>query len=118
MTAAVLEPIGSLDPTSLGALHEVIDSLQGVGPTSLSGYDVLVTELDRAIRRLDAIRLRVIAAADAARVADRVGLTDTSSWLARRTMTGAAQAAADLRLATALAPANDFASTTRPCAEA
>lgn len=107
-----------LDEVGLGgresgtrALHSVIDSLQDLGPSPAVGYDELLVDLDRAIRRLEAIKLRVVAAADAARVADRTGLADTSSWLARRTHTGSAQAAAEVRLATAL-------ESPRPCAEA
>src|SRR5690349_10666799 len=111
MSTALLDEVGLGDRTSgLRVLHAVIDSLQDLGSSSVA-YDEVLVDLDRAIRRLEAVKLRLVAAADVARVADRTGLADTSSWLARRTHAGSAQAAADVRLATAL-------ETDRPCAEA
>ncbi|MBO9520522.1 MAG: DUF222 domain-containing protein [Nocardioidaceae bacterium] len=110
MSTTLLDPVGLGDRTSgLPALHAAIDGLRDLD--SFDAYDEVLVDLDRAIRRLEAVKLRVVAAADAARVADRTGLADTSSWLARRTHAGSAQSAADVRLATAL-------ESDRPCAEA
>src|SRR4051794_33153742 len=100
----------------LDELETVIDQLQarGVPASQVAGeYDVLLTRYQRAIRRLESIKLAVVAAADQARVAEHTGLADTSSWLARRTHTDAAAAARETRLATALE-----ANPSRACAEA
>ncbi len=92
--------VGVLSGTALDELHRVIDGLTnrlvGVDP------DQTLVELDRAVRRLEAVKLSVVTAADAARVAVRTGMADTSSWLACRTHTGGARAASDVKLATAL----------------
>ncbi|MBO9520668.1 MAG: DUF222 domain-containing protein [Nocardioidaceae bacterium] len=111
MSTPLLDTAGLGDRTSgVRALHGLIDSM--VEAESLDGdYDGLLIEVDRAIRRLESFKLRVVAAADAARVADRTGLAGTSSWLARRTHADPAQSAADVRLATAL-------DSSRPCSEA
>jgi hypothetical protein len=107
----------------IAAVHAAIDGLQRAqtGGHEAGDYEAEVVELDRAVRRLESIKLSVLAAADAARVADLSGLADTSAWLARRTRTGAAQAAQDVRLAAALAPAEataDSPPSHRPCASA
>lgn len=92
--------VGVPSGTALDELHRVIDGLTnrlvGVDP------DQTLVELDRAVRRLEAVKLSVVAAADAARVAVRTGMADTSSWLACRTHAGGARAASDVKLATAL----------------
>ncbi len=114
MTLSLLEPPAAPPAAAaLGELHRVID---GLAPR-LAGADpdATLVELDRAVRRLEAVRLSVVAAADGARVADRTGLADTSSWLARRTHTGAARAASDVRLATAL---NASETPSRPASQA
>ncbi|HNJ78811.1 MAG TPA: hypothetical protein PKX56_05605, partial [Marmoricola sp.] len=78
--------VGVPSGTALDELHRVIDGLTnrlvGVDP------DQTLVELDRAVRRLEAVKLSVVAAADAARVAVRTGMADTSSWLACRTHAG------------------------------
>lgn len=116
MTLSLLEPLPAppaSGPSVLGELHRVIDDLA----PRLAGADPdqTLVELDRAVRRLEAVKLSVVAAADAARVAARTGLADTSSWLARRTHAGAARAASDVRLAAAL---NAPEAPSRPTAEA
>ncbi|RZI90539.1 MAG: DUF222 domain-containing protein, partial [Microbacterium sp.] len=119
MTASLLAPdtAAAVPPREVSALRDALDGLRGVGGrTSPDAYDALLVELDRGVRRLEAIKLEVVAAAEAARIADRTGLADTSSWLARRTRAAGARAAADVALATALAPVPD--QPARPCADA
>ena len=102
MTATLLETPPAPAPAVcvLGELHRFIDVLG----SRLAGGDPdhVLVELDRAVRRLEAVRLSVVAAADAARVAARTGLADTSSWVAQRTHTGVVRAASDVKLAAAL----------------
>ena len=98
---------------ALVELHRFID---GLGPRLCGGdADHVLVELDRAVRRLEAVKLSVVAAADAARVAARTGLADTSSWLAQRTHTGTARAASDVKLAAAL---HDPQTPSRPTSRA
>lgn len=109
-----------LDPAATVAsgvetLHEAIDQLQRP-ELALAPADGTIAEIDRAIRRLESVKLRVVAAAERASVARESGLASTESWLARRTQSNPAQAAADCRLATALE--TDPTSEPRPCAEA
>ncbi len=120
MTSAVLDPTSTPDPgADLGELRAAIDVLQARGiprATRPEEYDALLTGYDREIRRLQALKLGVLAAADAARVAEHSGLTDTGSWAARRTRSDGATAAREVRLATDLALAEP--DVARPCAEA
>jgi hypothetical protein len=57
---------------------------------------------ERASRRLAGIRLRVLAAADRARVAQGAGFTGTEAWAARRTTSTRTSAAKDVALAAEL----------------
>ncbi len=103
----------------LVALHGLIDQLQAAGTPGgrpPGEYDALLTSLDRAIRRLESVKFGVVAAADAARVAEDTGLTDTGAWVARRTHADPAAASRDVRLAAALAPTE--VEIVRPCATA
>ncbi len=93
----------------LGALHAALDRLEPLAahltrprPTAGEAARAL-REVDRAIARLQAVRLGLVAAADAADAAAQSGLSGTGAWLAAQTREGAAQAAADVRLAVALA---------------
>lgn len=104
------------DATSvLAGVHREIDALQGL--TGADDPDGTLAEIDRAIRRLESVKLGVVAEADAARVAARTGLADTTSWLSQRTRANASTAATQVKLATALAPVTEDAPA-RPCAEA
>ncbi|MEI2809489.1 MAG: hypothetical protein V9F00_04615 [Nocardioides sp.] len=70
-----------------------LDGLPGELPAMASGdYRAAVVEAERAIRRLDAVKLRLVAAADAVDVSREAGLPDTTAWLAKNThATGARQ---------------------------
>ncbi|MFN8193355.1 MAG: DUF222 domain-containing protein [Nocardioidaceae bacterium] len=95
-------------------LAEVHAALDGLGPdlTLASGdYAVVVGEVERAISRLSGVKLRLVAAADKARVASAAGLSGTSAWLSVHTRATGASAAGQVALAGALAslPATDAA---------
>lgn len=118
-TTPAAPPDALAEHVRLAELHRAIDRLQAAGAPAArpaGEYDALLTSLDRAVRRLESVKLAVVAAADAARVADDTGLTDTGSWVARRTRADAVVASRDVRLATALAPTET--EVVRPCATA
>lgn len=91
-------------PAALVATARVHDAIDGLDVTGADPRELgaLVGGIDRAIARLQAKRLHVLAAADHAHVADQAGMSGTSAWVAATTRTGGDTAAADVRLATAL----------------
>jgi hypothetical protein len=88
----------------VAAVHEALDHVPGEGPVEVGsgGPGVALGEVDRAIHRLQGLRLRVIADADERHAADDSGLTSTSAWVAARSRTSGADATADVTLAVAL----------------
>ncbi len=124
MTTPVIAPsptpaLGADPGLVLSGLRAAIDGLQAQGTPLVRGpqeYDALLIGYDREIRRLQALKLAVVAAADAARVAEQAGLSDTSAWFARRTRSDGAAASREVGLATALATTPG--QTVRPCAQA
>ena len=84
----------------LARVHASIDGLGGVELTEVSGRDV--AEVDRAMSRLAAVKLAMVASAHREGAAQRAGMTNTGAWLAAHTRSWGAQAAADVALATAL----------------
>ncbi|MBK8733396.1 MAG: DUF222 domain-containing protein [Actinomycetales bacterium] len=66
-----------------------------------------VQEVDRLARRVEAVRLALVAAADRQQVHRRCGHSSTSAWVASATRSGGAAAARDVALATALADGLD-----------
>ena len=74
------------------------------GVDDLSGYAAasLIGELERAVTRLQAMKLGLVARVDRAEVASESGMTGTAAWLAARSRTDGASAARELRLAAAL----------------
>jgi hypothetical protein len=87
-------------------LHAVLDGLcadAAAGETlTSSDYAGLVREAERAISRLQAVKLSLVAAADRARVASASGMSGTGSWLSKHTHTTGAAAAGQVALAEAL----------------
>ena len=83
-------------------VHAVLDRCASVD--DLSGYAAssLVGEVDRAITRLQAMKLSLVAVVDKSDVASDAGMTGTAAWLAARSRRDAASAAREVRLATAL----------------
>ena len=83
-------------------LDDLLNDLDASAPLASGGYAALVADCDRAVTRLQALKLRLLAAAHRAEVALDAGMPGTSAWLARHTRTGGADAAREVRLATAL----------------
>jgi hypothetical protein len=86
---------------AVARVHAVLDevtAVEVVGP--VTGGDV--ASLDRAISRMQAMKLQMVAAADRERVAESSGMSGTAPWLAAHTRTGGAEAAGTVGLAVAL----------------
>jgi Domain of unknown function (DUF222) len=91
-------------------VHGVLDllDLDRVEGMSAAEAATAVAEWSRAASRIEAVRLKLVAAADKARVAEADGLSGTDAWLTRQTRSGRAKAARDLRLATELDQGHDL----------
>ena len=70
--------------TGVADLHAVIDRLHAT-PVGSSRPSADVAEVDRAIRRLESYKLKLVAAADSAGVAKDAGFTGADAWLAKTT---------------------------------
>ncbi len=108
MTPALLDLLtDTADPVLAGVteVHAALDRLPGPDTTSQPGR--AVAEVEKAIRRLAAYKLRMLAAADSTGVAADAGFTDTSAWVARQTTTSRSDAAHEVALATELATGHD-----------
>ncbi len=83
-------------------LHGVIDRLH-VGATArglMAGEHArVVADLDRAVRRIESLKLKVVAAASSAGVAKDAGFTGPDAWLAKTTTVSRAAAARQVALA-------------------
>ena len=96
----------TVDAMSSGVadLHGVIDRLHAAPPCgSQSG----VAEVDRAIRRLESLRLKMVAAADRVGTAQDAGFTGTAAWVAKTTTVSRSDAARQVALATDLDSGHD-----------
>ena len=65
-------------------------------------YATAMTGLERVSRRLDAVKLRMLAAADKSGAATDAGFTDTGAWVANHVTVSRAEAARRIALATEL----------------
>lgn len=83
------------------SIHRLLDEVDAGVPGRRPVSTVLV-EVDRAIRRLQSIRLRLVSQAERSGVHQESGAADTVAWLAAASRSDGAQAARDVRLATAL----------------
>ena len=103
MAIAPLDPSPPL-PVADGVrqLHSVLDRCDGVEELSGQAASSLIGELERAVTRLEAMKLSLVAVVDKADVAADAGMTGTAAWLAARSRRDGAAAAKDVRLATAL----------------
>ena len=82
-------------------MHATLDEIGSAavaGP--VTGRDI--AEVDRAIARLQSLKLRMVSSADRSHVATAAGMSGTAAWLAAHTRSGAAEAAGAVGLATAL----------------
>ena len=67
----------------------------------------MVAELDRATRRIESLKLKMVAAADKAGTAKDAGFTDTDAWVAKTTTVSRSDAARQVALATELESGHD-----------
>jgi hypothetical protein len=101
MTVTAFTPRTGTTPVAkmLLRVHAALDEVprRPLGPDA----HVLVS-MDRAIARLQAVRLSLVAAADRADVATSSGMTGTSAWLATKSHLHGSTAAREVNLALAL----------------
>ncbi|HEV7196958.1 MAG TPA: DUF222 domain-containing protein, partial [Pedococcus sp.] len=83
-------------------IHRVLDQLAVDRPLSGPTTAAALGQVERAIARLQSVRLALVAAADRTNLAAESGMTGTGAWLSAQTRSAGAVAAADVRLATAL----------------
>src|SRR5687768_7246586 len=97
-----LPAIGLPPGFAVDGIHELLDALAPLEPLPRSEYALLVRETDRALTRLQALKLKLLAAADKAGVAADSGAASTSQWHAKATNTEPAESARQTKLAQAL----------------
>ena len=86
--------------------------LAGAGTLLASGeHAAAVRSLERVARRLEAVRLKVLAAADRAGAAQDAGFCGTEAWTARQTNTSRTTAAREVHLATELQTGHETTAT-------
>ncbi len=101
ITASTQTPSPMPVATGIAEVHAVLDKLDPrPSPGSVTGRDI--AEVERAIARMESVKLSMVAAADRAQVGTESGMTGTSAWLATHTRSGGGKAAAEVALATAL----------------
>ena len=98
---------------AVAALDRALDALAAAADGGLpaAACEQTLTALERHGRRLAAVRLKVLAAAERAKVAQGAGFASTDAWVARRTRTPRAVAARQVALATELAEGHDPTAT-------
>ena len=101
--------VAMLPPPPLVAADECVREVLGlldlcgpVGELSVAAATRLIGDVDRAVARLQSIKLGAIAVVDKARVPDDAGMTGTDAWLKARSRTSGAAASRDVKLAKAL----------------
>jgi len=101
----------STHPVRSGAakVHRVLDRMHaGVSQPLVGGeHALVVAELDRATRRIEALKLKVVAAADQGNVAKDAGFTGADAWLAQTATISRSDAARQVALATELDSGHD-----------
>ena len=99
----------SLVGVSTALAHAMFDTvlarLSGTAGVVVSSADI--QEVERVARRVEAVRLALVAAADRQQVHRQFGHASTSAWVASATRSGGAAAQRDVALATALADGLD-----------
>ena len=88
-------------------LHAVIDRTARDSNGFEPSQRPTVAEVDRAIRRLESFKLKLVAAADSAGVAKDAGFTGADAWLAKTTTVSRADAARQVALAAELDSGHD-----------
>lgn len=93
-------PLAVLD--GVRQIHRVLDQMELDRPLSGRTTAAALGQLERALARLQSMRLALVAAADRTNLAAESGMSGTGAWLSAQTRSAGAVAAADVRLATAL----------------
>ena len=90
-------------------VHGLLDRMHaGAGQPLVAGeHALVVAELDRAARRIEALKLKVVAAAAQDQVAKDAGFTGADAWLAKTTTVSRGDAARQVALATELDSGHD-----------
>ena len=102
MTAVLdLHPTPGHPAAAVAVVHEALDGIE-VEALAPDQYAATIGELARDRSRLHALELKLVAAAERARVAADAGCTSTGAWLSRQTRSGGAAAARAVKLATDL----------------
>ena len=89
----------SARPGRVAGVHWAIDRLD-VSDLVEGEHASVLKDLERAKRRLESAALKVLAAAEKARVGERSGHAGTGSWVSSQTKCGGAEGAAQSKLAT------------------
>ncbi len=97
--------------SAVAQVHGVLDRMHAA-PTQTDRPAVAVAEVERAIRRLDAFKLKLVAAADSSGAAADAGFTGTEAWVARQTTVSRTKAAREVALATELGSGGHDATAT------
>ncbi len=92
--------------SGVAELHGMIDRLHA-SPGGASRPSADVAEVDRAIRRLESYKLKLVAAANSAGIAKDAGFTGADAWLAKTTTVSRAEAARQVALAGELESGHD-----------
>ena len=105
MTTYPTPPTAGVDlPDGVEELHRVLDRLHGAVPRiDADRTTAMVVEVERALRRLESLKLTLLAHADRCGIATRSGFTGTEAWAARQTTSSRADAARQVALARELA---------------
>jgi hypothetical protein len=85
---------------AVARVHAVLDEVAETEVGEVSGHDV--AEVERAVARVEALKLRLVASAHRQGAAGHSGMSGTPAWLAAHTRAWGGKAAADVALATAL----------------
>ena len=85
----------------LGAIEDALDQIHGAATTPLASgeYAAAVRRIECISRRLDAAKLKVVAAADKAGAPEDAGFTGTEAWVAKNTTTSRTTATREVGLA-------------------
>lgn len=110
MTIAPLDPCAAAAPAvralvagRTGIVHSVLDKIHvRIGEPGARVTTADIEEVERIARRVEAVRLALVAAADREQIHRRAGHTSTAAWVASATRTGGADAQREVVLATAL----------------
>ena len=110
MTITHLDPYAAAAPAvrglvagRTGIVHSVLDKIHvRIGEPGAQVTTADIEEVERIARRVEAVRLALVAAADREQVHRRAGHTSTAAWVAGATRTGGAAAQREVVLATAL----------------